>query len=237
MTPTIRRLVAGLLVVSASGSVGETPPPPRLVDFRSDEGETLLVEAGARAAYFPLASHFVCQENRAFCGVASMAMVLNAMQVSAPAVPELAPYRTFTQTNVLDARTEEILPQATIRRQGMSLDQFAAILATKPVAVSVHHADTSTLREFRDRARDYLSRPDHFVIVNYLRQALGQEGGGHHSPLAAYHRGSDRFLILDVARYRYPPVWVTADDLFSAMNTRDPAEPQKTRGYVLVSGQ
>ena len=36
------------------------------------------------------------------------------------------------------------------------------------------------------RARDYLAPKDHFVIVNYLRKAIGQETGGHISPLAAY---------------------------------------------------
>ena len=46
---------------------------------------------------------------------------------------------------------------------------------------------------------------------------------------------SDRFLILDVARYKYPPVWVTASDLFAAMNTTDAANNNKTRGYVLVT--
>ena len=73
------------------------------------------------------------------------------------------------------------------------------------------------------------------MIVNYLRKAIGQERGGHISPLAAYDAKSDRFLILDVARYKYPPVWVTASDLFAAMNTTDPANNNKTRGYVLVT--
>ena len=46
---------------------------------------------------------------------------------------------------------------------------------------------------------------------------------------------TDRFLILDVARYKYPPVWVNASDLFAAMNTTDSANNNKTRGYVLVA--
>lgn len=206
-----------------------------LIDFLSDDGERLLIEAEARETYFPLASQFVTQDNREFCGVASMTMLRNALEVTAPEVPELSPYRTFTQSNVLDDRTEGVLPRETIRRQGMSLDQLGAILETKPLDVEVHHAAESTVGEFRATAKDYLSRPDHFVLVNYLRAGVGQESGGHHSPLAAYHGGSDRFLILDTARYKYPPVWVRADDLFAAMNTRDASVPTKTRGYVLVS--
>ena len=72
------------------------------------------------------------------------------------------------------------------------------------------------------------------MIVNYLRKAIGQERGGHISPLAAYDAETDRFLMLDVARYKYPPVWVEAEDLFAAMNTTDADNQNRTRGYVLV---
>jgi len=80
-----------------------------------------------------------------------------------------------------------------------------------------------------------LAARDHFVIVNYLRRAIGQQTGGHISPLAAYDAAADRFLILDVARYKYPPVWVKASELFDAMNTADAANDNRTRGYVLVA--
>ena len=40
--------------------------------------------------------------------------------------------------------------------------------------------------------------------------------------------------ILDVARYKYPPVWVGAADLFDAMNTRDADNQNRTRGFVLI---
>ncbi len=73
------------------------------------------------------------------------------------------------------------------------------------------------------------------MIINYLRMAIGQERGGHISPLAAYDSQTDRFLILDVARYKYPPVWVTASELFEAINTRDADNEDKTRGYVLIA--
>jgi hypothetical protein len=42
------------------------------------------------------------------------------------------------------------------------------------------------------------------------------------SPLAAYEAKADLFIILDVARYEYPPVWVTTTDIFDAMNTPTP---------------
>ena len=87
-------------------------------------------------------------------------------------------------------------------------------------------------RAFRAAARVYLAQKDRFVIVNYLRKALGQEIGGHISPLAAYDSEADRFLILDVARYKYPPVWVKASDLFDAMNTSGDWRTGLTRGLA-----
>ena len=77
----------------------------------SPQGEALLIGADARAAYFALAGNYLTQKTQTFCGVASMVMVFNAMQLPAPEVPEYAPYRTFTQDNVLNASTEAILPR------------------------------------------------------------------------------------------------------------------------------
>ncbi len=72
------------------------------------------------------------------------------------------------------------------------------------------------------------------MIANYLRKTIGQERGGHISPLGAYDVETDRFLVLDVACYKYPPVWVRAEKLFAAMNTTDSDNQNRTRGYVLV---
>jgi hypothetical protein len=74
-----------------------------------------------------------------------------------------------------------------------------------------------------------------YVIVNFLRSAIGEEKFGHISPLAAYDADTDRFLLLDVARYKYPPVWVSAAELFAAMNTTDSDNDNRTRGFVIVT--
>ena len=51
------------------------------------------------------------QKTQAYCGVASIVMVLNAAGVPAPTSPEYQPYHIFTQDNVLDERTDAVLPQ------------------------------------------------------------------------------------------------------------------------------
>ena len=72
-----------------------------------------------------------------------------------------------------------------------------------------------------------------FLAVNYLRKVISQNSGGHISPVAAYHEGEDRFLILDVSRYKYPPVWVKAAALWDAMAAVDQGSKQ-SRGYLTV---
>ena len=234
----VRRLQVALFAfcLAASGALADTLPlPTGLTDFTSPDGEKFLLESKALEAYFPLSIHFVTQRTQAYCGVASMVMVLNALNVPAPSTPDYQPYRTFTQDNVLDDKTDAVLPRDVLARQGMTLDQLGALLALHSVAVEVHHAAEGGLDAFRAAASAALATNDRFVIVNYLRKILGQQTGGHISPLAAYDEKTDRFLILDVARYKYPPVWVKASDLFDAMNTADAANGGKTRGYVVAA--
>ena len=227
-------LVAACLL--ATGASAETLTlPDRLVDVRSPQGEALLLETPALDGYFAVSTAFETQKNQAYCGVASMVIALNAMEVPAPTTPEYQPYTVFTQDNVLTDRSEAILPRAVLARQGMTLDQLGQVLALYPVKVEVHHAAPGGLDAFRALAGGFVKDRHRIVLVNYLRKALGQERGGHISPLAAYDPKADRFLILDVARYKYPPVWVTASDLFDAMNTPDADNDGKTRGFVLVS--
>ena len=223
-----------LCLLTANAQAETLPVPGNLIDFRSEPGERLLLESEALEAYFPLSVNFLTQRNQVYCGVASIVMVLNALQVPAPASPEYEPYRTFTQDNLFDERTETVLPREVLGKQGMTLDEIGRLLALHPVEKAVHHASDSSVEKFRAVAKDYLSQEDHFVIVNYLRKAIGQEKGGHISPLAAYDAETDRFLILDVSRYKYPPVWVTAPELFVAMNTTDADNQNRTRGFVLV---
>jgi hypothetical protein len=233
-----RLLAAALVGFAVSAAAAETLSlPEQLISLDSERGSKLLMESEALDAYWPLSIQFVTQKNQAFCGVATIVMLLNALDVPAPTTPEFEPFRTFTQDNVLNAATERILPQAILARQGMTLDQLGELLRSHGVQAAVHHAADSSLDEFRALAKDHLGSPDRHVAVNYLRLAIGQERGGHISPLAAYDAETDRFLILDVSRYKYPPIWVEADDLFAAMNTTDSDNDDKTRGFVLVSLQ
>lgn len=171
-------LIVGLLFPTALAWAETLPLPQSLIGAATDQGEALFLDADAREAYFPLASNFLTQQNQAFCGVASMVMVFNALELPAPAVPAFDPYHTFTQDNVFNSQTEAVLPVEVIKKMGMTLDQLGGMLAVQPVTVSVHHAADSSVETFRNEAREALATPDRFVIINYLRKAIGQEKAG-----------------------------------------------------------
>lgn len=219
------------------------PASPQLIPFNSSEGEQLLIDSQARQDYFRLSNQFVTQINQAYCGVASSVMVLNALEIPAPESPQTKPFRVFTQENFFVGvaswnknreETKKVISADLIAKRGMTLAQLGGLLTSHGAKVNVYYGADLDLDRFRSLLRQNLSERDNFAIVNYLRKTIGQERGGHISPIAAYHQLTDRFLILDVSRYKYPPVWVKAIDLWQAIKTTD-SDSGKTRGFVLVT--
>ena len=209
------------------------PLPPSLIALDSPEGEKLLVESQSRRAFLALVGTFATQKTQAFCGVASTAMVLGALDLEAPVAAEVAPWRFFTQDNVFNAEVSKTLDAAFVGRGGLTVEQLALLVRGNRADARPTLARESKLEVFRAEAATALGEPGRFVIVDFLRSELGQDTGAHWSPLGAYHAGSDRFLVLDVARFRYPPYWVKAVDLFAAMDTLD-LDSGKSRGWVRV---
>ena len=231
---SVRAATLAACLVAAAATAETLPLPDKLISLDSDLGAQVFLDSTARQAYWPLSIQFVTQKNQAYCGVATLVMVLNALGVRAPATPGIEPFTTFTKDNVLNERTERVLPQAVLLKKGMTLDQIGELLETYAVASQVHHADRSSVEHFRTSASRHLGARGRYVIVNYLRRSLGQELGGHISPLAAYDAISDRFLVLDVSRYKYPPVWVKTADIYAAMDTVDADNEGRHRGFVLI---
>ncbi len=59
-----------------------------------------------------------------------------------------------------------------------------------------------------------------FFAVNFnISLTMTSFNDLHFSPIVAYNQAEDEVLILDVERYKYPPVWVRKFDLFTAMTT------------------
>ena len=232
---TLQSLIVGFAIASGGLKAQTLPLTRNLINFNSPKGEQLLLESNARQDYFPLSIHFVTQDNQAYCGVASIVMVLNALSLPAPEASEYPGYHLFTQKNFFNnLKTQQVVAAETVARQGMTLEEIEKLLESYPVQARAYHGSDLTLAEFRQLVKINLQQPDNFVLVNYLRRTIGQERGGHISPIAAYNEQSDRFLILDVSRYKYPPIWVKAEELWQALGTVDSVSG-KTRGFVLIN--
>jgi hypothetical protein len=230
-----KALILGTYLTAGSTIAQTLPLTPNLINFNSDVGKKLLIESKSREDFFPLSMQFVTQVNQAYCGVASIIMVLNSLGIEAPESAQYKPYRVFTQENFFNNKaTQQVISADVVSRQGMTLEEMGRLINSYGAKVKVYHASNSNIDEFRKLAALNLNQEENFVLVNYLRREIGQEKGGHISPIAAYNAPSDRFLILDVSRYKYPPVWVKTTDLWKAMNTQD-STSGKSRGFVFVS--
>lgn len=224
-------LLIMLLVSATSGFAGEEPA---VVDWNSPAGKTLRARIPADADYWQLSTTFVTQSTQTYCSVASAVTVLNAMPVRKPIDPVYAPYPYFTQSNYFTPEVIKVISPQTVLAMGMTRKQMAETLMLHGVNVKNIAGDTLNDERLRSLLRKTLGDDGQFVLVNYLRSSLGQEGGGHWSVLAAFDAQSDRVLILDVARYKYAPVWVGISTLRQAIATIDTTS-NKARGLVIVT--
>ena len=224
------RLLTLLLVTGLAGiaRAGEGP-----VYLPAPEASVMFDRASDRAGFWPLISAFVSEKYQSYCGIASSVMALNVLGVPAPSVADWYPYRYWNEDSIFTAEVLAVVPAMTVLARGLTLDELAGVLRASGARVERVFAAETGLATFRAAARAVLQQTDAVLLVDVSREALGQAGGGHISPIAAYNAEADRFLFLDVARYKYPPSWIAADRLFAAMNTTDPTSG-KTRGYVIV---
>jgi hypothetical protein len=219
----------------------EAPAPKKNVEITgnyvtliSDEGRARIARSGHKVDYVSLMATFTMQERQTLCSVATGVSILNALPIKRPVDPKYAPYPYFTQTNYFSARVNAIITRETTLNMGQTLDEAAMVMAVHGAVARAYHASDSSPDEFRRIAMANMNERNNFIAVNYRRNYVGQPPGSHFSPLAAYDEATDSFLILDVARYKFPPVWVSVADLFAAMSTTDDVS-NKSRGFLVVS--
>lgn len=181
---------------------------------------------------------FDVQVNQAYCAVATSAAILNSFPretVLLPIDSIYSPHPYATQRSLVASSCVQqtvVLHNDTfdgVRHTpgGISLEQTRSLLDchlnTSEYDIEIVHVDPRnyTLDKVRQDLRLALMDPLARVLVNFDRRVLGQEGGGHFSPLGSYTEREDAFLIMDVAKYKYPPVWVPAARLFASMATVD----------------
>ena len=226
----MNRIIFSILLLFASAGFAA----PELVYWNSDAGKILRARISPDADYWPLSATFVLQNTQTYCSVASAVTVLNAMPIRKPVDPVYAPTPYFTQRNFFTPEVNRIITPDTVLNMGMTRDQMAGTLQQHGVRVENIAGDTLSVDALRSLLKTRLGDDGRFVLANYLRSSLGQEDGGHWSALAAFDVASDRVLILDVARYKYPPTWVDIGSLRRAIATLD-STSNKPRGLIIVS--
>ena len=252
---------ARLPSADATHPVAATPAPV-LVPFASDEGLARLARSSAKAGFARLANQYEAQLNAAFCGPTSAAIVLNAASRPAAQLPRdhgrlraddlrhlpsgfdpIVP--RYTQDNVIEkgAKTRaQVLGEPVLRADGASrpdfgyqLRQFDQLLRANGLTTRLVVVDDARPEgAVRDDLVRSLAGAAEFVVVNYRREAVGQQGGGHISPLGAYDAASDSFLVLDVNPAAAGWVWMPATTLVRGMRSFDTVE---NRGYVVVGAR
>lgn len=195
------------------------PLPETCISFASEEGKKIFMEAlasGHMNCYFRLASQFRTQDEPAYCGLATMVMALNALEID-PGRVWKGPWRWYHE-DMLDC----CVPTALVRKQGITFDEFICLARCNSMDTESVRADNNASEEnFRDSVRQMTVKEDTFLIVSYSRKVLGQTGDGHFAPVSGYHPKKDLVLILDTARFKYPPHWVPLPLLFKSMQALD----------------
>jgi Phytochelatin synthase len=212
---------------------GPLPVPANLIALTQPAGQQRLLSTADKQSYWPLSQYFETQQSEAYCSVASSVMVLNALGIRRPASSLYPDFPFFSQQDFFRGIDAQVASAAQVSKEGMTLDQLSTALAAFPVEVTKFHANDLTLDQFRDLIRGTTSRHDRFALLNFRRVEIGEAGGGHWSPLAAYDAASDSALLLDVARYKYPAVWVPLAQLFAAAQAVDNVSGL-SRGLLIV---
>jgi hypothetical protein len=212
---------------------GPLPVPPNLVALAQPAGQKRLTGSASNQSYWPLAQYFETQRNEAYCSVATSVMALNALGIRRPQTTQYPDFPFFSQEDFFRGIDPQVANAARVSQEGMTLDQLGAALKTFPIDVRKYHAADLSLDRFRDLVRTTTGHSDRFVLLNFRRVEIGETGGGHWSPLAAYDSASDSALLLDVARYKYPAVWVPLAQLYAGALAVDSVSGL-SRGIVII---
>lgn len=228
--PSSATLMVARNVTRAEATVYRRALPDSAIAFSSPEGRRLFAEAlaaGGMDGYFPLAEQFHTQSEPAYCGLGSLVVALNALAID-PGRLWKGAWRWFGE-EMLDC----CVPLPEIRRRGLQMDELACLARCNGARVEVFHANASNLEVLRESLRT-ASRGEAVVIASYDRSEIGQSGSGHFSPIGGYHPDRELVLVLDVARFKYPPHWVSVEQLWRAMQPIDPATG-KARGWLRLT--
>lgn len=211
------------------------PLPSHLIPFNSPVGRTIFNEAlalGGLESFFPLIEQFHTQNEPAFCGLGTLTMVLNTFNID-PNRSWKYPWRYFSEETL-----DLCIPLDEIQKEGTTFDEFSCFAKRNGVDCQDFRASQSSVAEFKEKiimANESVkvATDPIYVVVAFHRKSLGQTGIGHYSPIGGIHPDKNLVLILDTARFKYPPYWVPIELMFESMLPID-SVTEKSRGYFLM---
>ena len=221
--------------------------PSGLTAMNSEEGKRRFREAlseGTLNSYFPLSEQFLTQSDPAYCGVATLAMVLNSLSID-PNVRWKGGWRWVDENVLLGPASQCCISAEHVQSFGITVDQFqrmgqcfgATVRLRRPLGSKGKPNKSNCLNEFRKDIIDLSKRTDQVLVSSFCRADLQQTGeDGHFSPIGGYHSGTDSVLVMDVARFKYAPYWVKIDSLYKAMSSKD-STTELSRGWFIVGAQ
>ncbi|KAJ3095642.1 hypothetical protein HDU97_006749 [Phlyctochytrium planicorne] len=206
------------------------PLPDTCVAFQSAHGKTIFcraVHTPYMEAYYALSMHYTTQNEPAYCGLTTLCMVLNTLEVD-PLRRWKGPWRWYDEEMLECCR-----PLSEVKEEGITLMEFDCTARCNGLKAVTVRADKTTKEEFvRDIKRAARSRSE-VMVVSFSRQSLQQTGSGHFSPIGGYDEVEDKVLIFDVARFKYPAYWVSVDALWDSLHPVDEATGHP-RGYTML---
>ena len=204
--------------------------PKEIIRLDSNKGQICFKNSQNKQAYWKLSEHFVGEANGTYCAIASAVMLLNALGIDPPQDPDHPGFYQWTQKNIFNQQVKHVIPIKQLKEYGLGLRQEAMLLAQFPLEVNYYYGHDIELNAFRQLAIQAVSSHNKGIIIHFSRSSLHEVGNGHFSPLAAYDASSDRFLVMDVAPYKYPPVWIKTKDLWKAMRAGG-----NHRGFIVAT--
>jgi hypothetical protein len=237
-SPLLSRNITVFLIVSIfgfsamEGTFHRRKLPPPAVSFSSDAGKALFQLAlaqGTMNVYFRLAENYCTQGHPSFCSLGSLTMALNALLIDPRRIWQ-GVWRWFDESMLDCCQGIEVT-----KLQGMTLAKVACLARCNAADVQLYYGPDRSVEEFRADILASVSstQPLQVMIVSYNRRTLGQSGSGHYSPIGGYEPKEDMVLVLDVARFKYPPHWVPLSLLYNALQDLD-SDSGKPRGYLLL---
>lgn len=198
------------------------------------EGGRVLLEEHAGADYTALEENFEPQL-RMHCYPASAVIVMNSLQ----------PGMGYTQEGLFTPETADIITQDEVYQGQFTLAKLAEVIRVRSgLRVEYYHAGTGESEhdytEFLSHLVENQINADNRMIITYAPGfvSLGTRLGfftkmGHGSPVAAFNGNAGMVLMLEVDG-RKEPFWISAADIYEAMNTVDPVSNEH-RGWLMVS--